>query len=411
MRWRKNDKRQRWAMNPIRDLGRVLTTALGIAIGSAAVVFLASNLHGAKHALTYSSQEASGSDIVRLERRRPPPGTSRTAPGLSPMDVRVLREAAAASRATGGVMLVHQTASARGRTAPIGVQIVDDAFVEMTRLSLRHGRWPTREEEGARVCVLGHEIWQKVFGGTWPLATEAIVLNGAARFVVVGVLEPKPPIGGGDGDGTWRVDRQMFVPERTFLRTIQPIDEYESVALQRPPDSRSTREVAHALEPLLLSLHRGVQNFEFDALARGADIEDLIGIALAVILVGCGFVCTLVGGINVMNAELVVVAERTREYGIRRALGISSRRLLWSVLRETMALTAVASVIGATMGGGAAWLGSVALSRWVTPWPCEIPTWSLLAAIGGAVVSGLLAGWLPARRASSMSIVASLRDV
>lgn len=394
-----------------RDPWRIALTLLGIVIGSGAIVFLASTLYAANTALAHSSQDASGADVTRVEERRPPPGTSRSAPELSEQDVRAMTDHEK-SNAVGSSSLYGREASARGRTKRVGVQSGGTGYGELAKLKLVHGRWPLPEEDGVRVCVIGNDVWTDLYGGKWPLEDSGLVLDGGTRFTVVGVLEPKPPIGGGDGDGTWRIDRRLFVSHATFKRAIATANSYDEISLRHAGTDGKTRDakqVAQGLTPVLLNLHRGVKNFEFDALSHGADLDVILDLALFVILVGCGIVATVTGGINVMNAQLVVVSERTREFGIRRAVGVSARRLSGTVLVETVLLTAIGGVAGAGLGLVGAKVMSALLTQWVTPWPFEIVTWSLVVALTNSVVAGVLAGVLPARRAANLDVVTCLR--
>jgi putative ABC transport system permease protein len=111
-----------------------------------------------------------------------------------------------------------------------------------------------------------------------------------------------------------------------------------------------------------------------------------------------------------MSAQLVSVQEKSREYGIRRAVGVSARRLSREVVLETLGLTLAASIVGIVVGLASAYGLSAAMSRWVTPWPFEIIRWSVVAALGAGVVAGLAAAYLPARRASRLAIVDCLRS-
>jgi len=262
------------------------------------------------------------------------------------------------------------------------------------------------------VCVIGHDVWKDLFEGAWPLRDDAFTLNGATRLTVVGVLAPRPPIGGGDGDGTWMVDRRVIVSHTTFVRAIAPVEEYDEVVLQagrRDGQPEDRVEVASRLEPVVRNLHMGVKNFEFDALGKGMQVDKLITAALGVILIGCALVATVVGAVNVMNAQLVQLHERTREYGICRALGLSARKLRVQVLVETLLLTLLGSAFGVAGGLGFGWIVARVLSRLVTPWPYEMVSWSIFAAVGGAALAGLLAGWLPAKRASEIPLAECLR--
>jgi len=401
-----------------RETWRVVLMLLGIAIGASTVVFLASTLHAANYALNRASQDASGSGITHVEERRPPPGTSRFAPGLSDRDAVAMaaHEGASDDSVVGASSLYGREANVGAKRMRIGVQSGGTTYAKIAGFELTHGRWPLETEDGTRVCVIGADVHQKLFGGAWPLphdgsGRDGLVVDGGTRLAVVGVLKAKPPMGGGGGDGTWQVDRRIVVSHATFKRALAQANEYDEIAIKTPRAEQGVdaKTIANGLMPLLLNLHQGVKNFEFDALTRGADMDVIINLALLVILVGCGAVATIVGGVNVMNAQFVVVSERTREYGIRRAIGVSARRLRAMVLVETVALTSFGSVVGVGAGVALAKGMSLLLSAIVTPWPFYIAGWSLAASLIGSAVAGFCAGWLPAKRAGNLSVVACLR--
>jgi putative ABC transport system permease protein len=397
-----------------REPMRFALTLVGIVVGAASIVFLASALHGANFALAYASQNATGADITRVTAHRPPPGSQGVAPGLSSRDARVLRASGGGGEAVASSTLYHREASVAGaaRSKHVGIQSGGAAYASLTGLVLVHGHFPRADEENARVCVIGYNVWQDLFGGAWPLK-QALIVDQATRLEVVGVLASKPPMGGGDGDGTWRIDRQVFVTNTLFERDIAPVDAFDEIAFRHAAGAevvRSPKVVATELLPVLLNLHRGILDFEFDALSEDADLDTLITLALSFILVGCGVVSTLVGGVNVMSAQLVTVQERTREYGIRRALGISAGRLARDVVLETLLLTCSGSVLGVWLGIGGAWAVAASMSRWVTPWPFAIVPWAILGALSAGIVAGLFASYVPARSASRLAITECLRS-
>ncbi len=403
------------ARHLLREPMRAFLTLLGIVIGTASIVFLASNLTAAVQALERASQEATGNDIIQVERRGSGPTAQfRTAPGLSETDARAIEKHEDLPRGSAGssVTLYSQEASVGSKRRPVGVQSGGTEYAKLSNFRLLHGRWLLPEEDGTRVCVIGYDIWKDLFDSTWPLPTDALTLNHGTRLVVVGVLERKPPIGGGDGDGTWKVDRRVLVSNRTFARTIRSIDQYDEIAMRRPESTKgeSPKQIALRLTPYLQNLHQGVKNFEFSALSRGNQLDTLIYGALSVVLLGCAFVSTIVGTVNVMNAQLVLLHERTKEYGIRRALGLSARRLRLTVLMESMTYALFGCCLGVSGGLASAWGLSTLLTRYLMPWPFHIIQWSLATAVLGAAVAGLLAGWLPAKRASAIVVADCLRS-
>ena len=398
-----------------QDPWRVLLTIAGIVIGSASVVFLASTLQAAKWALERANQEASGADISRVtERRAGPMLDSRTVLGMTDRDVRAMthHEKLGPRDISPSISSLSRQATVRGQSMAVGVQGGDSRFLEIGRFELEHGRLPTEAERDKRLCVIGQEIHHKLFGGVWPLEHDELVLDGATSLTVVGVLAPRPPIDGGDGDGSWKFDRRIWVSNMVYGRSIAPFVEYDEIALRHPaPPDRPVdlRAAALRLTTVLENLHLGVRNFEFDALSKGNQIDLLISLALGAILIGCGIVATTVGSVNVMNAELVLLHERTREYGIRRALGLSASGLAARVLLESCAYTTLGSAMGVALGLLGAKLLSLGLTKMLLAWPFEVVGWSIVACSGAAIVSGCLAGWLPARRASELAIAECLR--
>jgi ABC-type antimicrobial peptide transport system permease subunit len=170
------------------------------------------------------------------------------------------------------------------------------------------------------------------------------------------------------------------------------------------------RAIARELSPYLANLHGGSENFVFEALEKETQMSDLVIMSLGVVLYLCGLIAMMVGGINVMNAQLVAVSERTLEYGIRRALGLSKRSLMRSVLAESIVYTLVGSLLGALLGVALTYglsRGLVAIG-WV--WPFRLSGPSLIGAVVSSVVVGIAAGYWPARRASAIEPSECLRS-
>jgi putative ABC transport system permease protein len=145
-------------------------------------------------------------------------------------------------------------------------------------------------------------------------------------------------------------------------------------------------------------------NFAVMASAQILDMfNQLTGIFFLVILL-LASAGLLVGGVGVIGIMLISVTERTREIGIRKAVGATRREILWQFLVEASMLTAAGAIAGMTVGFG----GAAAVATW-TPLPAEIPIWAVVAALVMAVVTGMLFGLLPAVRASRLEPVAALR--
>lgn len=406
-------------MQQLREIWRVwsrdpfgsLLTVVGVVLGSASLVFLASGLQGASYAMARTSQSAAGDDIVSIHPERANSPRADSAPELSPQDADALRskESLEEGNVGTGTPLHRREASVGDKTMLVGVQSGGARWMRITGLEILHGRTLQPHDEGQRRCVIGFDIWKQVFDGKWPIASPSLVLDGATKMTVVGVLRRRPPMGGGSGGETWRVDRKMFVSDATFERAVTAGPHAPSIALKYEAGGEDTRAASLRLKPYVTALHRGVENFSFAALDKGMALDEIITAALMAVLLLGGLVAIAVGGINVMNSQLMTVTERAQEFAIRRALGLSAASLRTGVLLEAVTITGAGASVGVLLGLGAAWGLSVLLTATVAPWPFLPVPWSVAASLGACVVAGLIAGWVPARRASALPPAVVLR--
>jgi hypothetical protein len=405
-------------MQSLLDIWRILTrdpvglllTLLGVVLGSASLVFLASGLEGASVALASTSQQATGSDIVRILPERPVGPRAERAPLLNPRDAEALRvkEHLPKSKVGTGSVLHHREASAGSKTMPVGIQSGSESSLLIAGLRVAQGRMLTPQDAGMRRCILGHDVHLRLFEGRWPMVDPSVLIDGSTKLQVVGVLERRPPMGGGSGGETWRVDRKIFVMEWTLERAIQGGPHGTAIHLEMGGEEH-VKTTSLRMKPYLEALHRGGSNFTFDGLSQGMDLGEVIEAALMAVLMVGGLVSILVGGINVMNSQLVTVGERAQEFAIRRALGLSRARLMRGVWMESLSITTFGAVIGVVLGLGVSGGLSLILTRLVAPWPFEVVGWSVAASVGTCAVAGLVAGWVPARRASEVAPAVILR--
>ncbi len=137
--------------------------------------------------------------------------------------------------------------------------------------------------------------------------------------------------------------------------------------------------------------------------------EQLVLDTVKLLLLSTGFFSLFVGGINIMNVMLVTVRERTREIGVRRALGATPRLVLAQFLAEAAAVSLTGGVIGVTLGVGASWAASAVLRQIVGRWSFHVEPWSVALGLGLAVATGVAFGILPARRAAALDPIEALR--
>lgn len=393
---------------------RTFLTLLGVMIGTGSIVMLAGLLEGARASLLTLNQELHGSDTLRIRRDDPPADQrGRATRELSRRD----GEALAASDPLRDVEVLPEArrearASYRGRHKHVRLVGADVRARRMYRLRLRRGRFIDEADlaEGRRVAVLGHEVHRELFADEPDPLGVQLTVDGEG-WTVVGVLEHMPY--SGHGSGTWMWDRRVIVPRVAFDATFTPQHEIQSVILRvrgRTPTARFMRTIGSVAEAILLRRHLGVKNFRLEE-RRGRKQEELIIRIIQALLLGTGLMALFVGGINIMNVMLVTVTERTREIGLRRALGATRRGILGQFVLEAVAFASVGGLLGVVGGVVSSWLIGLGLARFFGAWDFHLELWSVAVGLALALVTGVVFGLLPAWRAARLDPVEALRDV
>ncbi|PYT02939.1 MAG: hypothetical protein DMF60_19870 [Acidobacteria bacterium] len=268
---------------------------------------------------------------------------------------------------------------------------------------IRSGRFftPAEQEHRSQVAIVGSAVAETLFGALDPLERE-IEVDGKI-YHVIGVLEKAP---GGLFGGDPVEDRQLIVPFETLKRDHPEIDDI-TINVKAKPDQFG-RLVDQITE--LMRRRRGVPNDKpndfgistpgsiFEVLAQFAQVASVIVFPLS----AAGL---LVGGIGVMNIMLVSVTERTKEIGVRRAIGARKSDIIWQFLTEAITLTAVGGVIGIFAG----WVISLALRQLAPTLPSVIPLWAVVLGFVVSCSVGLIFGMWPAMKAARLDPIEALR--
>jgi putative ABC transport system permease protein len=277
---------------------------------------------------------------------------------------------------------------------------VDWPFIRAWNLS--KGTFFTSSEvrAGAKVAVLGQSVVDQLFPDSDPIGAVIRIKN--VPFRVVGVLERK----GGNTMGSDQ-DDQVVVPFTTVMKRLtgSPRLNMIQVAATGPDQIRPAMEEIRAL---LRQRHRLTAGQDDDFMLRSQ--EEIASTAgqttktLAILLASVAAISLVVGGIGIMNIMLVSVTERTREIGIRMAIGAKSRHVLAQFLLEAVTLSAAGGAIGVALG--------VFVSRMIAKfagWPVSIDPSSVGIAFGFAALVGIFFGFYPARKAAAMDPIEALR--
>jgi putative ABC transport system permease protein len=275
---------------------------------------------------------------------------------------------------------------------------------EMLDMSFLEGRFYTDEEDkrAAHVVVLGHDTWQELFGNEPAVGKDVAIESGL--YTVIGVTDKrKQPFGGGKNPE----DNVVYFPMGTF-HNLHPEDKdlWVSVKYDDPKNKALVQEEIREL----LRIRRKVRvdkpdDFEIfgpDSLSR---LWDQVTGGLVIFMIAVSSVGLMVGGVGVMNIMLVSVTERTREIGVRKAIGATKRTILTQFTTEAVTLCAVGGIVGILMGAIVTWI--------VYFLPIGLPaalstTWVLIG-LGASCAIGLMFGIYPAWKAANLDPIEALR--
>ncbi|MFC4146423.1 ABC transporter permease [Micromonospora mangrovi] len=373
---------------------RSALTMLGVIIGVASVVLLVAIGTGTKQKVE-QQVEGLGSNLLLVVPGKIDVGT---APVVSPL---TLKDVDAVSRVVGDPSRVAVTV-ASGATARAGnrsdfttVQGVLETTPTVFTRSLARGRYLTGADvdTSRRVAVLGASVATALFPDRDPLGQQ-IALAGV-RFRVIGVFTPL-----GQSLGVDR-DDEVHVPV-TAAQRLWGTQRVDGIAVKAPDRER----IGELGDRITAELSRRHPDTEFSAVTQQqilGVLGDILGVLTGVLAAIAG-ISLLVGGVGVSNIMLVSVRERTREIGLRKAVGARPRDIGVQFLLEAVLLTAIGGLTGMALGVGAALLVDA-----VSPIPAAITWWSLALAFGVSAAVGIVFGVVPAQRAGRLDPVVALR--
>ena len=394
---------------------RSALTLLGIIIGAGSIVMLAGLLRGGEEALMRSSQRANEADLIQVRGDEPPADQlKRPRRELNKND----EEAVGASPALPGVKVGSENnretwAHLEGRKKKVRLVGGELGTPALYHLELQSGRYLRAEDlaERRRVCVIGREVWKELLEER-PIAEGAALSIDGQMWTVVGVLAEKPLLFGGGGDGTWMWNRKVIVPDATYDSIYAPAHGLGRMFVQIGEGEGLTARILAAqgvLRGTLLRRHYGVRNFKIEGEDKGASMDRLILPIIEMLLLGTGLLSLFVGGINIMNIMLVTVTERTREIGVRRAVGAPPSAILIQFLLEASFIALVGGVIGVLGGVAMTAAASAALARLLGAWTMHVEPWSIALGLSLSLAVGVVFGLVPALRASRLDPVEALR--
>ncbi|MBI5482074.1 MAG: ABC transporter permease [Deltaproteobacteria bacterium] len=259
------------------------------------------------------------------------------------------------------------------------------------------------------MCVVGDEVWQELLGAPESLHGVSLRVSGV-RWEVVGVLKRKPPLNA--GPGIWMWDRRILVSSTTFEGAIRHSRKVDVLYVRLLPSSGSiiarVKETTALVKQSLIRRHHGVENVRV-ADEKGEKQQQLIFLVVNVRMLCTAALSLFVGGINIMNIMLVTVAERTREIGIRRALGATPGSILRQFLLESAIIAGVGGLCGVLGGMALVFLLAKLLAALLGSWTAHYQPWAIAVGLASSTITGIVSGLYPAWRAARLAPVDALR--
>lgn len=387
----------------LKNKGRTILTSLGIIIGVTSVILLTSIGTGLKKYVSdqFDSLGANTVFIVPGKVFNEQGGFSGGERRLitttfSNRDTRLLKRGLKTSIVMPLVQAIVDVKSSTNTKKDISIIGSTYQYGPSSNLapSNGNGRWFTKEEEekSSNVVVLGFDTANDLFPSGNAIGKKIIIKGKNLR--VIGINDKKGSTFGGPS-----LDDQIFVP-LDVARSISGKDDINSFSI-KANDKDEVSQVKENAKKILSKYYEEDAFSVFDSSQLLNSINSIIG-TLTIALTGIAAISLVVGGIGIMNIMLVTVTERTREIGLRKAIGAYPRAILIQFLIEAIILSCLGGAIGILLGT----LGTIAINRF---FPAAVTPGSIITAFGVSSLVGIIFGVAPARKASKLSPIEALR--
>jgi macrolide transport system ATP-binding/permease protein len=384
---------------------RTILSMLGVLIGVAAVIAVMALGTGAKMAVEERISSMGANLLVLMPQQQQTRGVSLGGEGsVSRLDtddaaaIRAeIRSAAQVSpMVRGGVQVTY--ANKNWRT---GIRGTSPEYETIHVMTPQWGRFFTQAEDAsrARVAVIGLTVSKELFNDANPIGR--MVRINRDSFKVIGILPDK-------GSSPFHDENdQIIIPLSTAMRRVLGKKYVDSIEIQVDAAQNMDYAEMATLELMATRHHTSPQGGGAFRMRNMADIQNIMestSSTMSILLIGIGAISLLVGGIGIMNIMLVSVTERTREIGIRKAVGARRKNILTQFLVESVVVSACGGLLGLALGTGA----SFAMAR-LADWTVVVTARTVLIALSFSAAVGIIFGLWPARKAASLAPIDALR--
>jgi len=378
---------------------KAFLTMLGIVIGSACIVLVVTiSLSGRNYIV--KQVEAAGSNLIYAELRRI--GTQATTLGdeITLDDLDAVRREIPYVIETAGTHDLQMSVVAGGIERPVTLVAVTAGFQKIRNLLVINGRYfdDADMELHGKTCLVTEELARAVFPGVNPVGQDIRV--GELRFTVIGVFKERIAT-----FGQSEIARESIIVPFGLLKSYAGTDTIKVLYAQAStPDS--VPSVTRATTEVLRSRHRAGALYDVQDLQGILEAARNISFAVSMVLLAVGSVTLIISGVGIMNIMLVTVSQRTREIGVRKAIGAPKREILYQFLLEAVILSASGAVIGIGIATSVPFIVQPFIPDGLT---VPISGISIVAAFIVSCLTGVIFGYLPARRAANLQPTEALR--
>jgi putative ABC transport system permease protein len=365
---------------------RAVLTSIGVIIGSASIVLVVT-VALTSQKFVISQIEAMGSNLVWVEMIKTPEKAQPLSYEINTDDLTAAKGQISEALIVAGFNDLPMAVVVNGRTRPVRLIGVTDGYQQIRRLIILRGRYFDFADMEARskVCLITKDLADRVFGVENPVGRQ--LRMGELTFTVIGVFRERA-----ETFGLSELQKESVIIPFSLMKYYTGTDVLSTLQLQTGgPDKVAV--VEKQISRLLKSRHPAQAEYNVQTLTAILGAAKTISLALRIVLIVIAFIALLISGIGIMNIMLVTVKERTREIGVRKAIGAAQREIMWQFLIEAFLISGGGAVIGILIG-----VGIPVIVQQLLPGNLRVPIspMSVVLAFLVSCSTGLFFGWLPA---------------
>ena len=388
------------AMDALRaNKVRAVLTSIGVIIGSASIVLVVT-VALTSQKFVISQIEAMGSNLVWVEMIKTPEKAQPLSYEINTDDLTAAKAQIPDALIVAGFNDLPMAVVVSGRTRPVRLIGVTDGYQQIRRLIILRGRYFdfADMESRSKVCLITKDLADRVFGVENPVGRQ--LRMGELTFTVIGVFRERA-----ETFGLSELQKESVIIPFSLMKYYTGTDVLSTLQLQTGGADK-VATVEKQINRLLKSRHPALAEYNVQTLTAILGAAKTISLALRIVLIVIAFIALLISGIGIMNIMLVTVTERTREIGVRKAIGATQREIMWQFLIEAFLISGGGAVIGILIG-----VGIPVIVQQLLPGNLRVPISgrSVVLAFLVSCSTGLFFGWLPAKQAAALEPIESLR--